>query len=77
MAALEGKGLVKRAPNPADRRAGMPAATEQGEALMLEMLTLRRERVGRYIADWRPSEREAFGRLLGLFNARLVEALGE
>jgi DNA-binding MarR family transcriptional regulator len=28
VAALEGKGLVKRTPNPADRRAGMLAATE-------------------------------------------------
>jgi hypothetical protein len=44
---------------------------------MLEMLALRRERVGRYISGWRPSERKAFGRLLGRFNARLVEALGE
>jgi len=77
VAALEGKGLVKRTPNPADRRAGSIAATARGEALMQDMLALRRERVGRYIADWRPDEREIFGRLLGRLNAELVAALGE
>ena len=44
---------------------------------MQDMLALRRARVGRYIADWRPDERETFGRLLGRLNAKLVEALGE
>ena len=77
VAALAGKGLVKRTPNPADRRAGLIAATAQGEALMGDMLALRCERVGRYTADWRADERDAFGRLLGRLNAKLVEALGE
>ena len=77
VAALEGKGLVKRTPNLADRRAGMLAVTPRGGALMQDMLALRRDRVGRYLADWQPSEREAFGRLLGRLNAKLVEALGE
>ncbi len=77
VAALTARGLVKRTPNPADRRAGLIAATRRGEALMEDMLALRRERVGRYTADWKPAEREAFGRLLGRLNARLVEALGE
>ena len=77
VAALEGKGLVQRTPNPADRRAGVIAATPQGEALMQDMLALRRERVGRYLADWEPGEREVFGRLLGRLNAKLAEALRE
>jgi DNA-binding MarR family transcriptional regulator len=77
VAVLEGKGLVKRAPNPMDRRAGLIAVTPRGEAMMRDMLALRRERVGLYIADWQPSERAAFGVLLGRLNARLVEALGE
>ncbi len=77
VAALEGKALVTRTPNPADRRAGLIAATPQGEALMHDMLALRHERVQSYLADWQPAEREIFGRLLGRLNAKLVEALGE
>ncbi len=77
VAALARKGLIKRTPNPADRRAGLIAATPAGARLMRDMLKLRQERVGRYLADWRPDEREAFGRLLGRFNARLTEALGD
>jgi DNA-binding MarR family transcriptional regulator len=77
VAALVGKGLVQRTPDPADRRAGLIAATPRGEMLMQEMLALRRARVGRYLADWGPGERAALGTLLGRFNARLVEALGE
>lgn len=77
IAGLEGKGLIKRTPNPADRRAGLITATAEGEGLMRDMLSLRRARVGRYIADWQPDEQTAFGHLLGRLNARLVEALGE
>ncbi len=77
IAALVRKGLVARTPNPADRRAGLIAATAKGARLMRDMLALRRERVARYIGDWRPEERESFGRLLGRFNARLVETLGD
>ncbi len=77
VAALAEKGLVRRTANPADRRAGLIGVTRKGAVLMEDMLVLRRERVGRYIADWEPAERKAFGRLLGRFNARLVEALGE
>ncbi len=77
VATLADKGLVKRTPNPADRRAGQIAVTPRGKALMQDMLALRSERVGRYIADWRPNERKSFGRLLGRLNAKLVDALGE
>ena len=77
VAALADKELVERTPIPGDRRAGLIAATPRGEALMRDMLALRRERVGRYISGWQPAERETFGRLLGRLNAELVAALGE
>ena len=77
VATLTDKGLVKRTPNPADRRVGQIAVTGRGKALMQDMLALRSERVGRYIAGWRLNERKSFGRLLGRLNAALVAALGE
>ena len=77
VAALEERGMVSRTPNPADRRAGVIAVTPKGEAQMRDMLMLRRQRVGFYLADWQADEREAFGQLLGRFNAKLVAALGE
>lgn len=77
IAALAGKGLIRRTPSPADRRAGLIAVTPDGEALMRDMLRVRRARVGRYLADWKADEQAVFGRLLGRLNARLVEALGE
>ena len=77
IATMAKKGLVSRRANPADRRAGLIAATAEGAALMEDMLALRRARVGRYLADWQPEERETFGRLLGRLNAKLADALGE
>ncbi len=77
IAVLADKGLVVRRPDPADRRAGLIAATDKGEAMMQDMLALRRARVARYLADWRPAERKQFGKLLGRLNATFVAALGE
>ncbi len=77
VAVLADKGLIRRTQDPVDRRAGLIAVTPKGRTLMQDMLALRRARVGRYIADWRPAERTMFGTLLGRFNARLVDALGE
>ncbi len=77
VATLAKKGFVQRTRDPGDRRTGLIAATAAGAGLMRDMLALRHARVERYIAEWRPAERKAFGRLLGRFNARLVEALSE
>ena len=77
VAAMEEKGFVVKVPDPADRRAGLVSVTLAGEAAMRDMLALRQDRVSRYVGDWAPADRQAFGRLLERFNARLVEALGE
>ena len=77
VAALEQKGLVARATDPTDRRVGLIAATEAGAAAMNEMLATRLARVESYLADWRPAERQTFGRLLARLNAALAESLNE
>ena len=77
IAALEQKGLVTRAADPSDRRVGLIAATEAGAAAMNEMLAMRLARVETYLADWRPAERQVFGRLLARLNTALAESLNE
>jgi DNA-binding MarR family transcriptional regulator len=76
-AALEAKGLVTREPDPADRRAGLVAATAKGEATMRTMLEMRIERVANYLASWPAADRRAVGRLLGRLNAQLAASLSE
>jgi len=77
IAALEQKGLVARSANPSDRRVGLIAATDAGAAATTEMLAMRLARVETYLADWRPAERQTFGRLLARLNAALADSLIE
>jgi DNA-binding MarR family transcriptional regulator len=77
VAALEAKGLVTRAADPVDRRAGLIAATLRGESMMRETLAVRLERVAGYLRRWPAADRSAFGRLLGRLNAALSVTLGE
>jgi DNA-binding MarR family transcriptional regulator len=76
VAALEEKGLALRSPNPADRRAGVIAASAKGEALMRKTLDLRLARIAAYLGTWSAADRRRFGSLLGRLNAALVASLG-
>lgn len=77
IAGLEQKGLVARTADPSDRRVGLIAATDAGAAAMEKMLAMRVARVETYLADWRPAERQTFGRLLARLNAALADSLSE
>ncbi len=46
---------------------------EDGAAAMNEMLAMRLARIETYLADWRPAERQTFGRLLAKLNTALAE----
>jgi DNA-binding MarR family transcriptional regulator len=75
VAVLEEKGLVERRPDPADRRAGLVAATPAGESAMAEMRDLRAGRISDYVATWTEAERRTLARLLARLNATLIESL--
>ncbi|MET9143945.1 MarR family transcriptional regulator [Streptomyces sp. NPDC004042] len=66
---LEAAGLVRREPDPADRRASLLVLTEEGERAVGEL----RERLVRHIArsldSWPPEEAETFARQLRRFTA--------
>jgi DNA-binding MarR family transcriptional regulator len=71
VAALEAAGLVRRAPDPRDRRASLIEPTETGS----EIFARNREKwlgaLRALLADWTPAERREFVRLF----ARLNEAI--
>lgn len=77
LTALREKGLVERTPDPSDGRACIVTASADGAERVRKMLAMRMTRTEKYVADWRPSERAMFGRLLGRFNAALIASLAE
>lgn len=68
VADLEKAGLLDREPDPADRRAILLRATQDGQELLARLSQGRRRRIERLLSDWEPSEIEVFGRLLGRLN---------
>ncbi|WP_369373429.1 MarR family winged helix-turn-helix transcriptional regulator [Streptomyces sp. cg36] len=66
---LEAAGLVRREPDPDDRRAQLLVLTEHGRRTVAEL----RERLAAHItaglADWPPGEAEAFAQRLRHFTA--------
>jgi DNA-binding MarR family transcriptional regulator len=72
MAALEAAGLVRRTPDPADRRASVIEVTDAG----IEMFHRKRDRSVAFLrallADWTEADRAAFVRLMGRLNGALA-----
>ena len=72
VAALAAAGLVRRAPDPTDRRATLIEASRAGH----EVLGRNRERwhaaLRELLADWTPAERAEFARLFGRFNEAMA-----
>ncbi|WP_370676922.1 MarR family winged helix-turn-helix transcriptional regulator [Pleomorphomonas sp. PLEO] len=74
VAAVEELGFADRRPNPRDRRSVLVGLTPSGAASVADMRAARQGRLGRILADWNETEREAFAGLLKRFNAALLEA---
>ncbi|MFI1364626.1 MarR family winged helix-turn-helix transcriptional regulator [Streptomyces griseochromogenes] len=64
---LEVAGLVRREPDPADRRAHLLVLTEQGELAVAELRTRLADRIMASLSSWPPGEAEAFARHLRRF----------
>ena len=75
--ALESTGLLRRSPDPQDRRASLLDLTASGHDVLGSTRRLRVERLRDAVAHWSEEERHTFGRLLEDFNASVARgALG-
>ncbi|MEU8824736.1 MarR family transcriptional regulator [Streptomyces sp. NPDC048636] len=64
---LETAGLIRREPDPTDRRAHLLVLTEQGEAAVAELRTRLADHIMDSLSSWPPGEAEAFARQLRRF----------
>lgn len=62
---LESKGLVRRTPDPTDRRATLVTATETGEELFTNVSATRRDKSNEYFARLPDADRAELARILG------------
>jgi DNA-binding MarR family transcriptional regulator len=60
-------GLVERVADPADGRASLLVATEEGRRVFDENRRMRNSRIAGLMADWTDDDRAAFARLLTRF----------
>ena len=60
-------GLVERVADPADGRASLLVATEEGRRVFDENRRMRNSRIAGLMADWADDDRDAFARLLTRF----------
>nr|WP_095871252.1 MarR family transcriptional regulator [Streptomyces sp. TLI_235] len=64
---LEDAGLVRREPDPHDRRAQLLVLTDQGQQAVTELRERLAARITASLSDWPPGEAEAFARNLHRF----------
>lgn len=64
---LEAAGLVRREPDPTDRRAHLLVLTEQGEHAVEELRSRLAAHIMASVSSWAPGEAEAFARNLRRF----------
>lgn len=68
VAALEAAGLVRRTPDPKDRRASLIEATEAGTEIFVAHRNQWLGALKELMADWTPEERREFARLFTRLN---------
>ncbi|MFI8342223.1 MarR family winged helix-turn-helix transcriptional regulator [Streptomyces sp. NPDC085639] len=64
---LEAAGLIRREPDPTDRRAHLLVLTDQGQQVVAELRTRLAARITASLASWPPGEAETFSRHLRRF----------
>jgi DNA-binding MarR family transcriptional regulator len=64
---LQSAGLLRREPDPADKRASLLVLTGEGERVVVRMRARLAERFDTYLAHWPAEEAEAFARALRRF----------
>jgi DNA-binding MarR family transcriptional regulator len=75
VAALEHAGLVRRLPDPSDRRASLVEVTELGRDVFAENRDRWLSTWAELLAGWKPEERQIFAALFTQLNQSLVERL--
>jgi DNA-binding MarR family transcriptional regulator len=65
--------LIKRTPDPEDRRAAILAITDEGQRRLKKITQKRREEVRDRLAGWKTEELNDFVTALGRYNATLEE----
>jgi DNA-binding MarR family transcriptional regulator len=68
VAALEAVGLVRRTPDPSDRRASLIEATETGAEVFARNRQKWLGALGELLSDWTAAERQEFARLFARLN---------
>jgi len=63
--ALEARDLVRRRPDPADRRATLVEVTEHGASVLAEIRAIRGTEAGRVFGRLGPEDRAELARILG------------
>jgi DNA-binding MarR family transcriptional regulator len=71
--AMADAGLVRREPDPADRRRCVIAPTEEGAARMAAERSRREDNLGELLADWSPDERRTLAEMFGKYNKAVTE----
>lgn len=66
---LQEKDLLKRTPDPSDRRATLITLTEAGTALRERIRSVRRREADEYFSELTPQDRSELQRILGLLAA--------
>ncbi len=64
---LEAAGLIRREPDPTDRRAHLLVLTDEGQHVVAELRTRLAARITASLASWPPGEAEAFAHHLRRF----------
>ncbi|BFV61113.1 hypothetical protein KCMC57_up62170 [Kitasatospora sp. CMC57] len=64
---LESAGLVRREPDPKDRRAHLLVLTEEGQQAVVQLRERLADHIAAGLAAWPPGEAEAFARQLRRF----------
>lgn len=75
VAVMVKRGLVRKQPNPDDRRGGMVCATARGREEASQMRAQREARIEALFAAWPEAKRRQMGELLGDLNESLVQVL--